>query len=91
MSLSNDEKIAINALLSISVSFDFLFDLKIKPIKNNISKKRKSFPKETTTILIEYYTNSKYLEENDIIELMQKTNLTGNQIKQWFINRRRRT
>jgi hypothetical protein len=46
MSLSNDEKIAINALLSISVSFDFLFDLKIKPIKNNISKKKNLFPKK---------------------------------------------
>lgn len=62
--------------------------------QNSFSRKRRgNLPKDATNILKSWFANHRsqpYPTEDQKIELCQRTNLTMNQVSNWFINARRR-
>ncbi|OAL01059.1 hypothetical protein IQ06DRAFT_136706 [Phaeosphaeriaceae sp. SRC1lsM3a] len=62
--------------------------------QNSFSRKRRgNLPKDATNLLKSWFANHRsqpYPTEDQKIELCQRTNLTMNQVSNWFINARRR-
>ncbi|KAH7410157.1 hypothetical protein DE146DRAFT_604174 [Phaeosphaeria sp. MPI-PUGE-AT-0046c] len=62
--------------------------------QNSFSRKRRgNLPKDATNLLKGWFANHRsqpYPTEDQKIELCQRTNLTMNQVSNWFINARRR-
>ncbi|PSN72540.1 hypothetical protein BS50DRAFT_570012 [Corynespora cassiicola Philippines] len=74
--------------------YNYSFQANINADPNQFNRKRRgNLPKESTTILKQWFAahrDSPYPTEDEKLHLCQQTNLTLNQVSNWFINARRR-